>query len=472
MDSFGLQPDSYMLASRMLLAGHPDSIETLRTRFTTDFLPNMATSRSNATWQWTRTDRIPLPGLGSEYWKHARAHLFCGAMPPSFPSALVKPAKHFSEQQLHQYLQATWKLWDVRGIDSISTVSWPEAVVVSEAGIGPLLQIPIYSLSPDVYQNRRQIHTENVTTFHGTRESNIRNILCSGIHPSPRSHGAVGIWSNYSLREALCWTPTVVDLSPSLALAITGDKRAAHQNSDIASGNYNRMIFRSMDNQKLPPVYVSQIITGIPSCLRLDWYTGLTSAIKHSFRILALLPENQACTLDEHLLSTLAVRTHCLTSQRLAYGGQCLTDRSVGLHNGYEYHAVVQLSALLAELCWTLQLDSIVHRRDRLWLFMMADLPKPLLTFLVTFFPTLPQFLYPARRGPSLTWEFSKVTPVQKVGNTLIDNALNSAQGTLEGLAASQSLVRVTLQFSSFHVCISSLRLRYEWWHLQIRHEL
>ena len=287
MDSFGLPTESYLLASRMLLARHPNSIATLQTRFTPEFLPNLATSRSNATWQWTRTDRIPLPGLGSEYWKHARAHLFCGAMPPSFPSTLVKPARHISEQQLHQYLQATWMLWDVVASEAISTVSWPEAEVVFDTSIGPLLKIPVYSVPPGLYQNRSRIQIQNVTTFHGTRESNIRSILCSGIHPSPRSLGAVGIWANYSLCEALSWNPTVVDLAPSLALAITGDKRASHQNSDIASGNYNRMIFRSMDNRVLPPVFVSQIITGIPSCLRLDWYIGLTSAIKHSIRMLA-----------------------------------------------------------------------------------------------------------------------------------------------------------------------------------------
>ena len=100
------------------------------------------------------------------------------------------------------------------------------------------------------------------------------------------------------------------------------------------------------------------------------------------------------------------------------------------MHNGHEYHVVVQLSSLLAELCWTLQLDSIVHRRDRLWQFVLSDLPKPLQTFVVTFFPTLPQFVSPFRRGPQLSWECSKVVPVQKVGNTL-DDVMNSAQGLL-----------------------------------------
>ena len=286
MDSFGLQPESYSLASRMLLASHPDSIETLRSRFTSEFLPNLVTSRTNATWPWTSTARIPLPGLGSDYWKHARAHIFSGAMPPVFAKSLVKPSMHFTEQQLSQYLQNTWMIWDVRDTDTVSTVAWSESEVVFDPSIGPLLQIPVRPVSTGVYQNRSRIHTANVTTFHGTRETNVRSILCSGIHPSPRSHGVVGIWANYCLAEALSWTPTVVDLAPSLALAITGDKRASHQNSDIASGNYNRMIFRSIDKHTLPPVSVSRIITGIPSCLRLDWYVGLSSAIKHSFRIL------------------------------------------------------------------------------------------------------------------------------------------------------------------------------------------
>ena len=149
-----------------------------------------------------------------------------------------------------------------------------------------------------------------------------------------------------------------------------------------------------------------------------------------------LLTENQLFRQDERFLSTLAVRTHRLTSQRLAYGGQCLTDPSVGMHNGNEYLTVVQLSALLAELFWTLQLESVVHRRDRLWNFIMTDPPGPLRVFLVTFFPTLPQFVFPFRRGPILTRDFSKSVPVQKVGNTLIDNYCNSAQGTLRRSSA------------------------------------
>ena len=293
--------------------------------------------------------------------------------------------------------------------------------------MAPLVRIPVVSSRPDRYQNGAKIQLENVTTFHGTRESTIRSILASGLHPSPRSHGQVGIWANYNLREALNWTPTVVDLAPSLALAVTGDKRSRHQNSDIASGNYNRMIFRQTNNNQLPPVFVSEIITGVPSYLRLDWYIGINSAIKNSIRTLALLPCNTGFHANEQVISDIAVRTRLLTSQRLAYGGDCLSDPSIGIHNGLEYHVVSQLSALLAELFWTLQLDSVVHRRDRLWLGVLADLPSPLQRFLTTVFPNLPQFLQPRRRGQQLTWELDRTVEVSKVGNTIIDLDLDRA---------------------------------------------
>ena len=192
------------------------------------------------------------------------------------------------------------------------------------------------------------------------------SILTSGIHPSPCSHGAIGIWAHFSLSEAVNWTPSVVDLAPTLALEVTGDSRSKHQNADIAAGNYNRMVFRSINTGLLPPVFVSQIITGVPSRLRVDWYTGLSSAIKNSVRVLTLIPYNFAFRSNEELISTIAIRTRLLTSQRLAYGGACLTDPSIEMHNGLEYHVVVQLSAILAELFWTLDLDSVIHRRDRL----------------------------------------------------------------------------------------------------------
>ena len=402
MDSVGRQQDSYQLAARMLLSAHPGAIETLRSRFTTEFLPNLATSRSNEACQ--HSSRISLPGIGSDYWKHTRAHLFCGYMPPSFPKSLIQPARQWSEHLIQQYLETACLLWDSRDPQTISTVQWSDAEILLEPNTVPLLHIPVQPRSTGKYQNGSVIKEENITTFHGTRETNIRSILSSGIHPSPRSHGQIGIWANYSLREALNWTPTVVDLSPSLAIAITGDIRSSHQNSGIASGNYNRMIFRSLTAQRLPPVFISSIITGIPSALRMDWYNGLASAIKHSIRILSLLPCNQAFVHDECLISTIAGRTHLLTSQRLAYGGQCLSDGTIGMHNGFEYLVVVQLSALLAELFWTLQLDSVIHRRDRLWNFVITDLPIPLQRFLATFFPTLPQFLCPFRRGPDVTW--------------------------------------------------------------------
>ena len=198
----------------MLLKHSPASIETLRTRATAEFLPNLVTSRSSNSGLRNFKDRIPLPGLGAEYWRNTRAHLFCGAMPSKFSKALIKPAHSVEAVHIKDYLEKLFPFWSIQAGSPKSKVSWEEAELEVEEKMFPLLRLPVKPFEQGRYQNGTKLRRGNVTVFHGTRESTVVSILTTGIHPSPCSHGAIGIWVNYSLPEALNWTPTVVDLAP------------------------------------------------------------------------------------------------------------------------------------------------------------------------------------------------------------------------------------------------------------------
>ena len=157
MESFGLQPESYNLAANMLLKHNPLSIETLRTRFTADFLPDLVTSRSNNSGLYNFANRIPLPGLGSDYWRNSRAHLFCGTMPPKFPKALNNPAIHVDPLHTKDYLDKLYPIWSIIDPKPVSKVVWELTELEVAQKMFPLLRMPDQSVVENRYQNGTKI---------------------------------------------------------------------------------------------------------------------------------------------------------------------------------------------------------------------------------------------------------------------------------------------------------------------------
>ena len=414
-----LPSDTISMSTRMLEAGSANAMETLAKRFKTGYLPDLATSRAPGFWN-TSEARTGLPGLGNDYWKYTRAHLQASSLPPSFTDEFKKPAVEYTQAQVSEFLCTLRQICSDSG--GFSEIMWNAAEVQVRPKKFPLLFVPILPCPRFQYQNGVEIKTENVTVYHSTRESNLANIVFSGLHPSPMSHRIVGLWCNYDLDQALTWTPTVVDLAPTLALSVQGDRSTVRQNRHIAAGNYNRMVFTPFENSLLPSIVIRFLITGIPSWQRLAWYTALKRSLRHSFRIILQLPCNDQFEAPENLVYTLAARTLLLTSQRLAYGGSCLKDLTVGIHTGLEYTVVAQLSAMLADLCWTLNLSSVEHRRDRLINPWLEQFPKPLLHVLLQFFPTLNQFTSSRPTGTVPVWKLDQVPKVDKIGQTAVDN--------------------------------------------------
>ena len=437
MGSFGLPDDTIKLSTRMLEAGSINAIETLKKRFRKGYLPDLATSRAQSFWNKGET-RTGLPGLGSDYWKYTRAHLQASSMPPFFNDEFRLPASNYNDSQVSTYLSMLRMICSESG--SFSEPMWCAAEVQERFKKFPLVFVPILPCPRYQYQSGLMLKSDNVTVFHGTREANLGNIWYSGLHPSPMSHGVVGLWCNFCLEEALTWTPTVVDLAPTLALAVEGDRSTVKQNRNIAAGNYNRMVFTPMQDSLLPSVMIRFLITGIPSWTRLAWYSALRKALRHSFRSILQLTCNEEYIAPEDLVYTLAARTHVLTSLRLAYGGSNLTDLSVGIHTGLEYMVVAQLRALLADLCWTLSLSSVEHRRDRLINTWLDFFPKPLLHVILQFFPNLNQFTSSRPTGIAPSWILAQVQSVKKIGQTAVDDVYRCAPTVIRFIVCFNSL--------------------------------
>ena len=142
----------------MLLRHNPLAIDTLRTRFTSEFLPLLATSRTNS--NRSQEHRVSLPGLGSEYWSHARAHLFCGTMPPKFSNLLISPSATCEAEQIKDYLDMLYPIWNIDESAALSKIIWEEAEVEIGHRLFPLIRIPVRPIASDRYQNGSKIKSK------------------------------------------------------------------------------------------------------------------------------------------------------------------------------------------------------------------------------------------------------------------------------------------------------------------------
>ena len=125
----GLSRDSYDKGVR-LLCGHRNvrdsekSKRTVHQRFQPYYLPELKTART-VTISGLGEVRS-LPGIGTDFWSHARAHLFRGTVPPVLPDVLFQNEVDPRQKHIPQFCKDLRNLWPA-GPCPFGTLHWEQA---------------------------------------------------------------------------------------------------------------------------------------------------------------------------------------------------------------------------------------------------------------------------------------------------------------------------------------------------------
>ena len=401
----GLSDEIQRTALPMLLAfTPPNSIRDLQNRCHPEFLPNLKTARSptgfdatadeNSPWHALEdvpsSRRLSLPGLGSEFWQHSRAHIYAGALPPSMPSSIVEFAclrNQCDHQVFFRYLFDQLRPFDT---GPYAGLQWNNVGVLNDSLQSVLLRIPLHTTF-STWQNEEPIHGQPPVKFHGTREVNLPGVLTQGLHSSAISHGVTGLWVNSSLQNALTWNQSALDASPGLALEVAHDPDLCRQNRDImghGAGRDTRFCIQLQNHQRLPSVRVVALIVAMPTRVRWAWFTQYLQMLPVMFRYVLSLPLGHS--LHESKLDEVCRQFHRLTAFRLAYGSQAHAMKSqFGGPFEMVYSGIVHISIALTRFLWIAQLESVPHRTKAFPSFRMSQLPHPIRLFLVQKWPEL-----------------------------------------------------------------------------------
>ena len=167
----GLDPLTFNRAARMLRASYkkhalPDPVNELRQRFHDDLLPSYRSARSvnNVRGQWGQShrgddtimiddSRPSLPGLGSEFWKLAKAYLYDFTPPPALDPDIGVPAKVFYPVDLSEIIDILKVLW--ANSPDVKPPQWDEAKAFKYEG-NIVVRIPIMTTF-DTYQDNEPI---------------------------------------------------------------------------------------------------------------------------------------------------------------------------------------------------------------------------------------------------------------------------------------------------------------------------
>ena len=221
---WGLGQDCFTMNMGMLERYHrrhrlPEPYPTLRSRVSTEFLPNLITSRIS-------TPNHRLPVLNSPYWITARAHLFAGSVPPYLTKQICSPIIEAPVAWQQHFLRLIKHQWQA----SSNSVDWyipnysqVQCQIIKNIGF---LVIPIASRDIGYFQDGTKKSEANVyrIAFHGTRISLAPSILRSGLFSSHKSHSATGAWINIgSVVNAIDWNVSVLDITAGLAFQIAAN---------------------------------------------------------------------------------------------------------------------------------------------------------------------------------------------------------------------------------------------------------
>ena len=176
----------------------------------------------------------PLPGIGHRFWQTAQAHLYAMEFAPYMHESCHVVEMHevaMSSAAVMDYLKHCWDLEN----KSLYHMRWNEAQCYKQSEF-IFIDIPVSFKHPDRYQDGQPIIKDKcMKLFHGTRETNVRNILHQGLQSSHLAHKVIGTWVNSCFAEAINWNYSILDLLPGVALTVKCNKQELRQNADIMS---------------------------------------------------------------------------------------------------------------------------------------------------------------------------------------------------------------------------------------------
>ena len=395
----GLPPDSFSLGMRLLI-GHPRiydkarSYMTAKNRFQEDFLPHLKTARTYTMQQGTGIHS--LPGIGTDFWKYSRAHIYRGSLPPSFPESFWQ---YESEQQTERAASTAREVRHLLNTSSgkYGTCKWDEAQILKTNDHKLIIRVPIND-DFDHYQEHTKVTTTPEVKFHGTRLYNLESILHTGLLSSEKSHGITGLWLTSSMEYALQWNTSSMELLPGLALQIAHPPELLRQNRKIrgnrskgsdADARYCLELQPDQASSKLSRVQVVSFIFAIPTIERHKYHYQLRNMFHQTVVYMKQLPiqSQEVRTLDEHQITA---ELWDFVSFRLAFR---TADNAMSQEFGGPFKKVrtafIQISITIVHLMHTLALTSVNNRISCFPNIKMCKIPAPMREFFTCKWPEL-----------------------------------------------------------------------------------
>ena len=276
------------------------------------------------------------------------------------------------------YLKHCWELEN----KSLYDILWNEARCYKQSEF-IFIEIPVNFKHPDRYQDGQPIIKDKcMKLFHGTRETNVRNILHQGLQSSHLAHKVIGTWVNSCFAEAINWNYSILDLLPGVALSVNCNKQELRQNADIMQGSSKRFLQELQSGQVLPSLAITNIRAILPNVHRINIRNQFLQACTDTIHFLCHLDINQDFRNNIHK-DSMQLSLYMLTSIRIAYGGSA--DIAYSLRYGYadqrEHVAISNVSIWLANLMWLMQRQSDTRRKEGLNNFPFENIPRPLQFF-------------------------------------------------------------------------------------------
>ena len=355
-----------------------------------EFLPDLPSSRQPSIFIDTDERIHSLPGLGSEFWRSSRAHLFCGTLPPAFPEEFNKFAQHFHPDTL----ECTVKHFrtEINRAMPVNNLQW-NRLTIQDCDDGYFMRIPMCD-SFHVYQNGEPVIDTPTILYHGTRAVNLLGILSNGLQSSEVSHGVKGLWLNSKHEAALNWNQSAFDFAPGIALEVAADPAYLRQNRRImgqGEGRENRHCLELQPDQDLPSANICALHIGLPKDQRIKWYVQTSELFTHTVDYLVQLPCNApASRFDAEIRARISTMLQTVTAFRLAYySAETSMNEDFGGPYRKVLQAVIPLSIAITKFMWIIQLSSINKRSMMLPKFHMKNLPLVWRLFLTAKWPNL-----------------------------------------------------------------------------------
>ena len=390
MQDYFCSPE-YRHGLALLLKGTPSGTkQEVLDKIQEEFLADLPTSRQPSIFV-DETERIhSLPGLGSEFWKSSRAHLFSGTLPPVLPHDILTFSQNYNETVVKNTIKF-FRTEIGRAVPN-NRLQWDKTAVLKNSD-GYFIRVPVTDTFSE-YQNGERVCEHPTILFHGTRAVNLTGILQAGLHSSELSHGVKGLWLNSNHEAALNWNQSALDYSPGIALEVAAEPEFLRQNRRIkgqGEGKENRHCLELQPGQTLPSATVCALHIGVPKANRITWFVQISELFEHTVKYLVTLPCNRpAHRFDKATIARITIMLHTVTSFRLAYySAECAMDEDFGGPYESILQAIVPISIAITKFLWIMQLQSVNRRTVLLPKFHMKNLPLVWRLFFTAKWPNL-----------------------------------------------------------------------------------